>query len=52
WTPETFVLAGGSFRIPSKTSAVAIPVMKVGNPRIEYNDAQRVTSSVDWNIGS
>ena len=26
--------------------------MKVGNPRIEYYDAQRVTSSVDWNIGS
>ena len=33
-------------------SAVAVPLMKDGNPRIEYYDPRGVTSSVDWNVGS
>jgi hypothetical protein len=31
---------------------VVIPLVKDGDPRIEYYDARGVTSSVDWNIGS
>ncbi|KAF4625680.1 hypothetical protein G7Y89_g12484 [Cudoniella acicularis] len=52
WQPSTFVLTGGSFRIQEKLSAVAIPLVKDGSPRIEYYDSRRVTSPVDWNIGS
>ena len=47
-----FVLTGGSFRIRNKISAVAIPLVKDGNPRIEYYDPQGVTSAVDWNVGA
>ncbi|KAH8653949.1 hypothetical protein BGZ60DRAFT_158476 [Tricladium varicosporioides] len=52
WQPTTWVLTGGSFRIRSKVSAVVIPLVKDGNPRIEYYDHRGVTSSVDWNVGS
>jgi len=31
---------------------VAIPLVKVGNPRIEYLDSLGVTWSVDWKVGS
>ncbi|TVY14151.1 hypothetical protein LARI1_G007777 [Lachnellula arida] len=52
WQPTPWVLTGGSFRIPSDISAVAIPLVKDGNPRIEYYDSRGVTSPVDWNVGS
>jgi hypothetical protein len=52
WQPTPWVLTGGSFRIPSDIAAVAIPLEKVGNPRIEYYDSREVTWSVDWNVGS
>ncbi|KAH7364911.1 hypothetical protein BKA65DRAFT_573543, partial [Rhexocercosporidium sp. MPI-PUGE-AT-0058] len=52
WIPEVFVLTEGPFRIPPLTSAVAIPLVKDGNPRIEYYDSRGVTSSIDWNVGS
>jgi hypothetical protein len=52
WIPETFVLTGGSFRIPHNTSAIAIPLVKDGRPKIEYCDACGVSSVIDWNIGS
>jgi hypothetical protein len=52
WQPTPWVLTGGSFRIPSEISAVAIPLEKVGNPRIEYYDSRGVTWFVDWNVGS
>ena len=52
YQPTTFVLTGGSFRIGNKTSAVAIPLVKDGNPRIEYYDSRGVTYSIDWNVGS
>jgi hypothetical protein len=51
WVPETFVLTGGSFKIPPETSAVAIPLVKDGNPKIQYYDVHRV-SSIDWKAGS
>jgi len=51
WVPETFVLTGGSFKIPPKTSAVAIPLVEDGNPKIQYYDAHGV-SSIDWKTGS
>jgi len=51
WVPETFVLTGGSFKIPPNTSAVAIPLVKDGNPKIEYYYSHGV-SSIDWNTGS
>jgi hypothetical protein len=50
WIPETFVLTGGSFKIPPKHSAIAIPLVKDGNPKIEYYDAHGV-SSINWNTG-
>ncbi|KAF8846898.1 hypothetical protein BDZ45DRAFT_682227 [Acephala macrosclerotiorum] len=52
WIPEVFVLTEGSFRIRPLTSAVVIPLVKVGNPTIEYYDSRGVTSSIDWNVGS
>lgn len=52
WIPETFVLTGGSFRIPHNTSAIAIPLMKDGTPKIEYCDVCGVSSVIDWNIGT
>src|SRR3954452_12294353 len=52
WIPETFVLTAESFRIPPLTSAVAIPLVKDGNPRIEYYDSRGVTSLIDWDVGS
>jgi hypothetical protein len=52
WAPETFVLTGGSFKIPPKTSAVVIPLVKDGNPKIEYHNSHGVTSAIDWNMGS
>jgi hypothetical protein len=52
WIPETFVLVEGSFRIPPKTSTVAIPLLKEGSPKIEFNDPQGEVSLIDWNIGS
>ncbi|PMD28969.1 hypothetical protein L207DRAFT_574583 [Hyaloscypha variabilis F] len=47
WQPRPWVLTGGSFRIPSKIAAVAIPLEKVGNTRIEYYDSQGVSWSID-----
>jgi hypothetical protein len=52
WIPETFVLVEGSSRIRPKTSAVAIPLLKEGSPKIELNDPQGEVSLIDWNIGS
>ncbi|KAL2066286.1 hypothetical protein VTL71DRAFT_2357 [Oculimacula yallundae] len=52
WVPETFVLTGGSFRIPADTSAIAIPLVKDGSPKIEHCDAYGVSSVIAWNIGS
>ncbi len=52
WIPETFVLTGGTFGIPPKTLAVAIPLVKDGNPKIEYIDSHGATSLIDWNTGS
>ncbi|KAG4429244.1 hypothetical protein IFR05_015273 [Cadophora sp. M221] len=52
WIPETFVLTGGSFRIPNNTSAIAIPLAKNGKPKVEYRDVSGVSSVIDWNTGS
>ncbi|TVY20232.1 hypothetical protein LARI1_G001642 [Lachnellula arida] len=52
WQPTPWVLTGGSFRIPSNILAVAIPLVKDGNPRIEYYNFRGRTSPVDWNVGS
>lgn len=52
WIPATFVLTGGSFRIPDNTSAIAIPLVKCGDPRIEYRDASGFSSVIDWNTGT
>ena len=52
WIPEVFVLTEGSFRIPTVTSAVAIPLVKYGNLTIEYYDSRGVSSSIDWKVGS
>jgi hypothetical protein len=52
WIPETFVLTGGSFKIPPGTSAVAIPLLKAENPKIEYYNPHGETSTIDWNKGS
>jgi len=52
WVPETFVLTGGSFKIPPETSAVVIPLVRDGNPKIEYHNPHRETSTIDWNMGS
>ncbi|KAL2063212.1 hypothetical protein VTL71DRAFT_5016 [Oculimacula yallundae] len=52
WIPATFVLTGGSFRIPDDTSAIAIPLVKSGEPKIEYRDASGVSSVIDWNTGT
>ncbi|CZT13934.1 uncharacterized protein RAG0_17542 [Rhynchosporium agropyri] len=52
WIPATFVLTGGSFRIPHNTSAIAIPLVKECSPRIEYYDAHGISSVIDWDVGS
>jgi hypothetical protein len=52
WVPETFVLTGGSFKIPPKTSAVMILLVKDGSPKIEYHNPHGETSTIDWNMGS
>jgi hypothetical protein len=47
WQPTPWVLTGGSFPIPSKIAAMAIPLEKVGNSRIEYYDSQGVSWFID-----
>jgi hypothetical protein len=47
-----WVLTGGSFRILSDIVAMAIPLEKVGNPKIEYYNSREVIWSVDWNVES
>ncbi|KAE9367348.1 hypothetical protein N431DRAFT_561354 [Stipitochalara longipes BDJ] len=51
WIPEILVLTGGTFGIPPKTLAVVTPLVKVGNPKIEYYDVSGV-AEIAWNIGS
>ncbi len=46
------VLTGGIFGMPDGTSAVIIPLLKYGDPLIEYVDARGVYSTIDWNAGS
>lgn len=51
WDPQTFVMFEGSFGIPSGTVAVAIPIFKERDPRIEYHhEGQLIT--VDWILGA
>ena len=38
--------------MPPLTTAVVIPLVRNGNPTIEYCDPRGVTSSIDWTIGS
>ncbi|KAH8595122.1 hypothetical protein B0O99DRAFT_686977 [Bisporella sp. PMI_857] len=52
WIPEAFAITEGSFRIPPLATAVMVPLVKDGNPTIEYCNSRGVTSSIDWTIGS